>query len=153
MFEELDAVDWKQLQARQIPTYLRQFLSEDRLVRRRAAGHIEEILKSHIIMDDFGGDGEKLYKSDYEVACQLVPFLIELLANPTTADKGTILGLLIIIANYREYSKQCRDGESWRMEVSSRMIQQIRSGRDVYREIASDPSMSADCQFLLGIID
>lgn len=109
MLDGLDQIDWKQLThaygpADDVPALIRTLLSQDKSERDRA------------IYELFGN----IYHQGtvYEATAYAVPFLIELLDDPSTPDRSIVACLLASIADgcgYLEVHARSEWGESaWR---------------------------------------
>jgi hypothetical protein len=136
MLERLDAIDWTSLvsaggQATDVPTYLRELLSDNASVRERAM----ESLTWHICHQS----------TIYAATLYAVPFLLELLNTPEVQDKQEILDLLASIAEGAFPIAEMRaDGvrvDLDREEVAhwnQRTHAAVRAGRDLYLRLLSD---------------
>lgn len=94
MLEGLDQIDWEQIEhaygpATDVPDLLRALASDDKEVRDKATTHL------------FGNIWHQ--GTVYQATAYAVPFLIELLEQPTVADKDMILCLLQNIATGTSY--------------------------------------------------
>lgn len=94
MLEGLDQIDWGQIKhaygpATDVPDLLRALASDDKEVRKTATTHL---------CGNIWHQG-----TVYQATAYAVPFLLELLDQPTVADKDMILGLLQNIATGTSY--------------------------------------------------
>lgn len=85
MLETLDDVPWSDLgHAGDVPAALRALLSDDADVRKKALWS----LNSSIVHQG----------TRYEVSAQAVPFLLEMVADPTTPGRAALIELLVTLA-------------------------------------------------------
>ena len=164
MLEDLNAIDWQNLthgygRANNIPNLVRQMMSSVSEVRQRAIGTVfESIWKQEIL---------------YEATPVVIPFLIELLENPTIHGKKQLLFFLADLAmrcapDTPVLEEDDQDEDPWQMDdkYGQEWIQQqhtlckntytrIAQGCKTYLNLLSneDPEIRAFVPYFLDILE
>jgi hypothetical protein len=147
VLETLDAVEWAKLthaggSAHDVPAMIRQLLSDKASVRERA-------------LDDRGLWGTLCHQdSVWEATAPAVPFLLELVQEPSVRDRGKILDLLSdfamggyedVEAAEAQLSQAAATLAPETYERRTRMIDwtrqthaAVRAGRDIYLSLLAD---------------
>ncbi len=90
MLEKMSNIDWEQLQAPKIPSWLYQMTSEDEKIRSEAHVHFgEQVLHTLAISDEIKLNNAELFRNNIQLTA--LPFLIELLEDDNVHDKNKIL--------------------------------------------------------------
>jgi hypothetical protein len=126
-------VDWKSLNANQVAEWLERLTSDNRSIRLsgyqnldtkvidigseswESYGPIEELLKTHIPL-------------------LITPFLIQLLENPSTQGKETIVLLLTDLANKVYFDIDKLKNEDDRVKAS-RIFEAVQEGIPIYQNL------------------
>jgi hypothetical protein len=137
MLKGLDQVDWKSLDAEDVPNWLNDLTSQNKDVYRSAFSNLEErvVLLQEDTMDY--GPASELLKTEAPIF--IVPFLIQLLQDETVMGKADIIQLLLHLANYVDIT----EGQEPFRSRAVRVREAVRQGIETYTKLLShvDPNV------------